>query len=242
MDKGDFIAIVGPNGSGKSTLAKIISGLLKPKSGSYLFDGNEVTRDNIDSLRNKIGIVFQDPESQFIASSVEEDLAFGLEIRNYSREEMIKDVELTLKSINMEEYKKSQPYLLSGGQKQRVAIGTQTIIEQEILIFDEPTSMLDTKNTKSIVELIKKLSDKKTIILITHDPSLVDLADRVIVMEKGSILDESTPRELFDNDKMLKHSNLSKPSYIKAIDALSSMGLNVSGITSEDELIKEVVK
>lgn len=234
INEGEMVAILGHNGSGKSTLSKIIMGLLEPNSGSVIINDQEYTGDEFDKVRDKMGIIFQNPDNQFVGVTVQDDIAFGLENRRIERSEMIERINKYSKVVNMEEYLLTNPENLSGGQKQRVAIAGVLAMETEVIIFDESTSMLDPKGTKEINEMIKKLKeiDNKTIISITHNLEEAVYADRVIVLNNGKIVLDGTPKEVLKNKAILEASGL------KLLDGLEIINdLNESNIKNKKELI-----
>ena len=192
IEEGDFICIVGHNGSGKSTLAKLLCGLLVPTSGHIYIDGKELVAsredEESDMLRQKIGIVFQNPDNQFVGVTVKDDIAFGLENRRINRDEMIHRIEEYSKLVGMDNFLDRSPESLSGGEKQRVAIAGILACDTDIIILDEATSMLDPKGVREVLSVISKLKHKKTIINITHNLNEMVLADKVIVMNEGLIM------------------------------------------------------
>ncbi len=219
IKEGEMVAILGHNGSGKSTIAKLIMGLLDPIKGHiYLnnIDTDSITMNELDKLHAKMGIIFQNPDNQFVGMTVEDDIAFGLENRCVERKEMIEKIHKYAKLVGMEEYLKNNPEDLSGGQKQRVAIAGVLAMDTEVIIFDESTSMLDPKGTKEIIDMIKKLrqSYNKTIITITHNLEEAVFADRVMVLNSGKIVLDGTPQEV------LKEKNILEASGLKLLDSL----------------------
>lgn len=212
---GEMISILGHNGSGKSTIAKLIMGLLQPNSGSIYINGVDtadpnVTETELDKLHAKMGIIFQNPDNQFVGVTVQDDIAFGLENHQIPRDEMIERINKYAKLVDMEKYLLVSPEDLSGGQKQRVAIAGALAMETEVIIFDEATSMLDPKGTAEIIEMIKKLKQKssKTIITITHNLEEAVFADRVIVLNEGHIVLEGKPQEVLKEKEILEASGL----------------------------------
>lgn len=199
IKEGEKIAIIGDNGSGKSTLAKILIGLVKPQSGSIYVEDLLLNEKNLLAIREKIGVVFQNPNYQFIGSNVEEDLAFGLQNKNIDRNEMIKIIDDIANEFEISHLLKSEPHNLSGGQKQKVALASILVLNPEYLILDEVTSMLDSKNTKEIWKTIENIHHKNmTVISITHNMDLAALADRIIVMSNGKIIGDGSPKKIFD--------------------------------------------
>ncbi|HKL95535.1 MAG TPA: energy-coupling factor transporter ATPase [Haploplasma sp.] len=213
IKEGQWISILGHNGSGKSTFAKLLVGLLEVNSGEIIIDGELLTPETVDNIRRKIGIVFQNPDNQFVGVTVRYDIAFGLENQMMSSKEMEERVLEFATYVGMEDYLNKEPHTLSGGQKQRVAIAGALAMEQEILILDEATSMLDPRGTNDIVNLIKKINKekKKTVITITHDLSLASKSDYLYVLKEGSLILEGTPLEVFKEEEILKSSNLEIP-------------------------------
>lgn len=228
IEEGQMVAILGHNGSGKSTLSKIIMGLLDPKSGEVIVDGVKYEGDDFDNIRGKMGIIFQNPDNQFVGVTVQDDIAFGLENRRVPREEMIERINKYSKAVNMEEYLLTNPENLSGGQKQRVAIAGVLAMETEVIIFDESTSMLDPKGTKEINQMIKKLKtlENKTIISITHNLEEAVYADRVIVLNEGKIVLDGTPQEVLKEKDTLEASGLKLLDGISLVNELNNLELN----------------
>ena len=217
INDGEMVAILGHNGSGKSTVAKIIMGLLEINSGEIYINDKLLNQDTIEECRNHMSIIFQNPDNQFVGVTVKDDIAFGLENKNVSREEMIKRVNEYLKLVSMEEFIDRSPEELSGGQKQRVAIAGALAMETELMIFDESTSMLDPKGTKEVNQMIKQIKNdqNKTIIVITHNLEEASYADRVIVLNGGEIVADGTQMEVFKQEKVLEESGL------KTMDSVS---------------------
>src|SRR3989339_2258868 len=213
VEKGSWVSILGHNGSGKSTLSKCLVGLLAPTSGEIFIDGQQLDEKNLPHIRKKIGIVFQNPDNQFVGVTVKHDIAFGLENQCLPHDEMMERINHYAKLVGMEDFLNKEPHHLSGGQKQRVAIAGALAMEQDILILDEATSMLDPEGTREIVELIKYLNKtlNKTIITITHDLSFAGLRDRLIVLKDGEVILEGTPRDVFKHEELLKSSHLELP-------------------------------
>ena len=229
IPQGSYTTIIGHNGSGKSTIAKLILGLLEKKSGNIYVDGVELTEENIDKIRSKIGIVFQNPDNQFIGSTVRDDIAFGLENHCFKREDMDGIIENMAAKVNMTEFLNSEPTKLSGGQKQRVAIASVLAMNLEIIVFDEATSMLDPTGKKEINALIKEIHDnqKLTIISITHDIEEVAQSDNVIVVDQGRIALVGKPEDVFQNEKMMVRMKLDIPFEYKLRNALANKGIKI---------------
>lgn len=209
----EWVSIIGHNGSGKSTIAKLLISLIEPKSGKIFFNDIEMNEDTLDDIRKHIGIVFQNPDNQFVGINVLYDMAFGLENRNVPREGMVKLIEEYSKKVGMQDYLDREPVRLSGGQKQRVAIAGILAMNCDTIILDEATSMLDPEGVKDITNLIKELKNNyhKTIITITHDLDLASLSDRVLVMKDGVLIAEGKPEEIFSDRELLLSSNLDMP-------------------------------
>ena len=204
VKRGEWLSIVGHNGSGKSTTVRLIDGLLEAESGEIVIDGQRLTEENIWNIRRQIGMVFQNPDNQFVGATVEDDVAFGLENQGLSRQEMKKRVEEALDLVGMLDFKKREPARLSGGQKQRVAIAGVVALRPAILILDEATSMLDPEGRRELIETVKGIRKDydMTVISITHDLEEVAMSDRVLVMKKGKIESTSSPRELFSRNDL----------------------------------------
>jgi energy-coupling factor transport system ATP-binding protein len=222
---GEFICILGHNGSGKSTLAKLIMGLLKPTSGEILIDGVILNEETVEDLRGKLGIVFQNPDNQFVGITVKDDIAFGLENRNVNRDEMLKLIDKYARIVGMENFLDRNPESLSGGEKQRVAIAGALASNPKILIFDEATSMLDPKGVSEVLTTIKALKGMKTIIYITHNLNEALLADKLIVMNKGNIILSGTKEEVFKEKEILKSASLDILDELKLIELIENNGL-----------------
>ena len=204
VKRGEWLSIVGHNGSGKSTTVRLIDGLLEAESGEIVIDGKRLTEENVWNIRRQIGMVFQNPDNQFVGATVEDDVAFGLENQGLSRQEMQKRVEEALDLVGMLDFKKREPARLSGGQKQRVAIAGVVALRPAILILDEATSMLDPEGRRELIETVKGIRKDydMTVISITHDLEEVAMSDRVLVMKKGEIESTSSPRELFSRNDL----------------------------------------
>ncbi len=214
IEKGSFTVICGSNGSGKSTLAKLMNGLLVPTEGKVITGGLDTSDDNnMWEIRRNTGMVFQNPDNQIIATSVEEDVAFGLENIGVPREEMLKRVDEALEICGIKEIRKSEPHLLSGGQKQRVSIAGILAMRPSCIVLDESTAMLDPKGRKSVLDIIRKLNREEniTIVLITHHMDEITFADKVIVMEKGEVVRTGTPEEIFSDSRVTEDLNLELP-------------------------------
>ena len=204
VKRGEWLSIVGHNGSGKSTTVRLIDGLLEAESGDIVIDGQQLNEENVWNIRRQIGMVFQNPDNQFVGATVEDDVAFGLENQGLSRQEMKKRVEEALDLVGMLDFKKREPARLSGGQKQRVAIAGVVALRPAILILDEATSMLDPEGRRELIETVKGIRKDydMTVISISHDLEEVAMSDRVLVMKKGKIESTSSPRELFSRNDL----------------------------------------
>ncbi len=213
ISKGSWVSILGHNGSGKSTLSKLLVGLLSPSSGEIYIDGMKLDEAHIAQIRKKIGIVFQNPDNQFVGVTVKHDIAFGLENQCIPYNEMVEKIHHYASLVGMEELLSKEPHQLSGGQKQRVAIAGALAMEQDIMILDEATSMLDPEGTQEIITLIKLLNKdlNKTIITITHELSFAAQSDYLIVLKDGEVILQGTPKEVFNQEDLLKSSNLELP-------------------------------
>ena len=213
IEDGTWVSILGHNGSGKSTLAKLLVGLLEPTSGEIFVDGVKLTEESVNDIRRKIGIVFQNPDNQFVGVTVMHDIAFGLENRCINREDMIEIVKNSSEKVGLENYLDREPYKLSGGEKQRVAIAGILAIDSKYIIFDEATSMLDPDGVRDVIELINELrsTTNKTIITITHDLELAQNSDKIFVFKNGTIKASGKPSEIFMMEDVLNDSNLEVP-------------------------------
>ncbi len=241
VKEGQFISILGHNGSGKSTLAKHINALLTPSDGTIYVDGKDTSKpENELSIRQSAGMVFQNPDNQIIASIVEEDVGFGPENIGIPTDEIWERVERSLKSVGMWKYHAHSPNKLSGGQKQRVAIAGVMAMEPKCIIMDEPTAMLDPQGRKEVIKVAHELNKKKgvTVILITHYMEEVIDSDYVYVMEKGKIVMEGTPREIFSRVDDLKHYRMEVPQVTYLAHELKKNGLDLpEGILTREEFL-----
>ncbi len=231
IERGSFTVILGHNGSGKSTLAKMLNGLNKPTTGDIFVDGiNTKAEETEIEVKRRVGMVFQNPDNQLIASIVEEDVAFGPENLGLEPEVIRQRVDDALKSVGMEEFASSTPHRLSGGQKQRIAIAGIIAMEPECLVLDEPTAMLDPKGRREIIDTLHKLNSEKgiTVILITHYMEEAENADRVLVMNDGKIIGDGKPREVFKNVELLKSVGLDVPQTTELLYALQKNGFKVN--------------
>jgi len=203
--RGEWVSIIGRNGSGKSTTARLIDGLMAAASGEIIINGQTLTEKNVWELRQKVGMVFQNPDNQFVGSTVEDDVAFGMENHGVPREEMLARVNAALERVNMQEFKTKEPARLSGGQKQRVAIAGIVALRPDIIILDEATSMLDPKGRLEIIQVVREIKEQYglTVISITHDLDGASLSDKIIVMRDGKIEQIATPDALFLNHNLV---------------------------------------
>ena len=243
---GDFIAVLGHNGSGKSTLAKHLNAILVPTEGTVIVDGKDTKDDSkVWEIRQSAGMVFQNPDNQIIGTVVDEDVAFGPENMGVPQEELWKRVEDSLRAVGMWEYKNHSPNRLSGGQKQRVAIAGVVAMKPKCIILDEPTAMLDPNGRREVIAKVRELNRQAgvTIILITHYMEEVIHADRVFVMDKGKIVMQGTPREIFSQVERLKELRLDVPQVTLLAHRLRQKGLALpAGILTIDELTEELEK
>ena len=242
VDKGSFVVILGHNGSGKSTLAKLIVGLIEKNSGQIFFNDEEITRKNLRDLQTKTALVFQNPDNQFIGSTVEDDIAFGLENRQFPHEKMQEEINKFAESVNMLDYLDKEPINLSGGQKQRVALAGALILRPEILILDEATSMLDPKGKSTVRKVIKRIHQENpelTIISITHDIDEALLADKVCILSKGKLIKSGRPEEILRDEAMLLELKLDMPFVYKVEKKLNELGVK-SNAESFDQLVEDI--
>ncbi|MGX7150288.1 energy-coupling factor ABC transporter ATP-binding protein [Enterococcus ureasiticus] len=229
IQQGEWIAIIGHNGSGKSTLAKTINGLLLPASGSISVGGKELNETNVWDIRKMVGMVFQNPDNQFVGSTVEDDVAFGLENQGIPRDEMLGRVNDALEKVRMSTFATREPARLSGGQKQRVAIAGVVALRPDIIILDEATSMLDPEGREEVISTIKKIKEESnlTVISITHDIDEAANANRILVMKQGELVSEGTPEKIFSAGTELIQMGLDLPFPEKLKIALKQRGVDV---------------
>ena len=242
IQQGEFIAIVGHNGSGKSTLAKLFNAIFLPTSGTIFVDGiDTLNKELIFEIRKQVGVVFQNPDNQIVATLVEEDVAFAPENLCVSQEKIGKIVDRALEMVDMKKFKKSAVHTLSGGQKQRVAIAGILAMNPKCIVFDESTSMLDPVGRKEVLDVMKKLNreNKTTIINITHHMEEVVFANRVIVMKDGEILKQDTPRNIFSDEDLLKKSGLLAPQVTEFLNTLcGELALKKRTVLDVDEYVE----
>ncbi|WP_297422574.1 energy-coupling factor transporter ATPase [Clostridium sp.] len=244
VKKGEFLVILGHNGSGKSTIAKHMNALLVPSEGTVIVDKLDTSNpENVWNIRSRAGMVFQNPDNQLVATIVEEDVAFGPENLGIEPSEIRKRVDDSLEKVGMAKYKRHAPHLLSGGQKQRIAIAGILAIQPQCIIFDEPTAMLDPSGRKEVLKTIKDLNKKHgiTIVLITHYMDEAAQADRIIVMDGGSVKMEGAPREIFPQVEHMKKIGLDVPQVTELAYELKRAGININGkILNVDEMVNEL--
>ena len=236
IEKGEFVAVLGHNGSGKSTLAKLLNMILTPTKGKIIIDGKDITSetlsdDDVLSLRRTVGMVFQNPDNQLVATIVEDDVAFGLENLGIPSDEIRRRVDEALSDFGMIEYAKHEPHRLSGGQKQRVAIAGVMAMRPECVIFDESTAMLDPLGRKEVLDSILKLNREKqiTVIMITHYMDEAAMADRIVVLNDGKMLIDGTPSEVFEQEQMLLDAGLAIPQCTELVHRLRDYGIALDG-------------
>ena len=242
VEAGKYISIIGHNGSGKSTIAKLLTCLLEPKSGSIVAFGIEANRKNAREIRSHTGIVFQNPDNQFIGSTVRDDIAFGLENRCFPHDKMQEEIERFAESVGMLEYLKKEPIALSGGQKQRVALAGALILRPEILILDEATSMLDPKGKATVRKWLKRIhreNKELTILSITHDIDEALLSDKVLILSKGKLIKEGKPQEVLRDEETLLSIKLDMPFVYKLEKELAAIGID-SNANNIDQLVEDI--
>ncbi|WP_059174148.1 energy-coupling factor ABC transporter ATP-binding protein [Bacillus sp. FJAT-27445] len=241
--EGEWLAIVGHNGSGKSTLARLLNGLQYPQKGEIVVGGIPLSEQTVWDIRKKLGMVFQNPDNQFVGTTVKDDVAFGLENNGIPQEEMAVSVSEALAKVKMEQFLNQEPHHLSGGQKQRVAIAGVLALRPSIIILDEATSMLDPRGREEVLETVRLLKDEKslTVISITHDLDEASRADRIIVMNQGKVYREGNPEEIFALDEELVSLGLDIPFAVKMGKALVEKGMKLpKNYLSEEELVTEL--
>ncbi|MBR3868616.1 MAG: energy-coupling factor transporter ATPase [Clostridia bacterium] len=242
IKKGEFVAILGHNGSGKSTLAKLSNAIILPESGNVFVEGMDTADEKLEyDIRQKVGVVFQNPDNQIVATIVEEDVAFGPENLGIEPAEIRQRVDDALKSVGMYEYRLHEPHKLSGGQKQRVAIAGVMAMQTDCIVLDEPTAMLDPKGREEVMKSMLRLNKEmgKTVVLITHYMDEAVKADRVIVMNSGNVVLDGTPREVFSHEEIIENAGLELPDSSKLALKLKKNGVNLpDGILTPDEFIE----
>ncbi|EFS02017.1 energy-coupling factor ABC transporter ATP-binding protein [Listeria seeligeri] len=243
--KGEWVALVGHNGSGKSTIAKLLNGLLFPEDGLIKIGHFVLSEKNIWEIRRQVGMVFQNPDNQFVGATVQDDVAFGLENHGVPHDVMVKRVESALNEVGMQSYALHEPARLSGGQKQRVAIAGVLALQPDVIILDEATSMLDPRGRAEVMETIRIMREQEdiTVISITHDLDEVLFADRVIVMNEGEIHSEGTPKEIFEQADAMRKIGLGVPFIIELQEKLAAGGFETgSTVLSEGALLDQLWK
>ena len=243
LEKGSYVALIGHNGSGKSTLAKLMIGLLPLQKGEILINGLKLEKANYAKIRSQVGIVFQNPDNQFIGSTVEDDIAFGLENREVPHEEMRGIIDEYASKVGMINYLKKEPTNLSGGQKQRVAIAGILALKPKVIIFDEATSMLDPRGRKEIASIIKEMRQNMpdlTIISITHDVEEAYQADKVVLLSKGQLRAFDEPSKIFSNEELIKECNLIKPFILNVKDECKKIGIDIKDASSIEEAVEKI--
>lgn len=238
----EWVCILGHNGSGKSTLSKLIIGLLVPLKGSIDVNDKILSEETVYDIRKEVGIVFQNPDNQFVGTTVLDDIVFGMENQQIEREEMKRRVEIFINKVKMNDFLLSEPHMLSGGQKQRVAIAGALALNSQILIFDESTSMLDPQGRENITSLIKELKTDgdKTIISITHDINEAMLADRVILMKEGKVVSSGKPDEILQDEPLLKDCGLDVPFTVKLSQKLKAYNLLDKLYVKQEDLVNSL--
>ena len=239
IQAGEFVAVLGHNGSGKSTFAKHLNAILLPSSGKvYSYGYDTGVEDNLFNIRKNVGMVFQNPDNQLVATVVEEDVAFAPENMGVPSAEIRKRVDDALKTVGMEQFARHAPHMLSGGQKQRIAIAGVLAMEPNVLVMDEPTAMLDPRGRKEVINTVKMLNKDYgiTVILITHHMDEAALADRIVVINEGQVLLDGTPKEVFKNRSSLEEIGLAVPQTVEILDDLNRHGaaLDCTALTVQE--------
>lgn len=246
IERGEYISVIGRNGSGKSTLSRLLNGLLIPTEGDVFIDGiNSKDKNSLFEIRKKVGVVFQNPDNQLVASIVEDDVAFGPENLAIEREEIGKRIDFALKAVDMERYRKSSPERLSGGQKQRVAIAGVLALNPEVLILDESTSMLDPVGREEVLSKVRKINkeEKVTVIAVTHYIEETEFSDKILVLDEGELKYFDTPKEVFSHQKELIELGLDIPKSMQIAKKLKERGINISdNVVTEKDLVESLCK
>ncbi len=244
VEEGEFVAVLGHNGSGKSTLARLANGLLEADAGEISVFGKPLTNKNLFEIRKNVGVVFQNPDNQTVASYVEDDVAFGAENIGLPREEIGARIEFALGAVGMQDYRHATVARLSGGQKQRVAIAGVLALKPKIMILDESTAMLDPRGRKEIIDVVLRLNreEKITVLLVTHFPEEALLADRAIVMNRGEIVMSGAPEEIFERQEELLTYNLDLPRIGAIANRLRAGGMEIEDTMSEEKLAEEIAR
>ena len=244
VEEGEFVVVLGHNGSGKSTLARLANGLLEADAGEISVFGKPLTNKNLFEIRRNVGVVFQNPDNQTVASYVEDDVAFGAENIGLPREEIGARIEFALGAVGMQDYRHATVARLSGGQKQRVAIAGVLALKPKIMILDESTAMLDPRGRKEIIDVVLRLNreEKITVLLVTHFPEEALLADRAIVMNRGEIVMSGAPEEIFERQEELLTYNLDLPRICAIANRLRAGGMEIEDTMSEEKLAEEIAR
>ena len=246
VKKGEWLSVIGHNGSGKSTLAKLLNGLFLPREGTVTVEGIDTTdEERIWELRQKVGMIFQNPDNQMVATVVEEDVAFGLENVGIAPEEIRARVDEALAAVNMSQFAGAAPHMLSGGQKQRVAIAGVLAMKPDVILMDEPTAMLDPSGRREVMETVQRLHREEgmTVVLITHFMEEALRGDRVIVMEKGKTVMEGSPREVFTKVETLKGIGLDVPPMTELAHRLKKHGVELDeSLMTVEEMVEELCR
>jgi len=243
--EGEWLALVGHNGSGKSTLARLLNGLLLPTEGAIHVMGTAINKESVWEVRKHVGMVFQNPDNQFVGTTVRDDVAFGLENIGVERDEMVRRIEWAAERVKMSKFLEYEPHRLSGGQKQRVAIASVLAVQPAIIILDEATSMLDPIGRAEVLSTVRELKNEAniTVISITHDLEEAALADRIIVMNGGEKFAEGTPEEIFQLDERLNEIGLDLPFSYKVSKLLQQNGVSLEKLhITEESLVDELCK
>ncbi len=244
VKKGEFLAVIGHNGSGKSTLSKHMNAILLPTGGRMFVEGIDTSdEDRVYDVRRKVGLVLQNPDNQLVASIVEEDVAFGPENLGVEPQEIRRRVDEALKAVDMYEYRHHAPHKLSGGQKQRIAIAGILAMEPDCIVLDEPTAMLDPKGREEVISAVTKLNKERgiTVVIITHNMDETVNCDRVVVMDKGRILTQGTPREVFSQVQLIRSHQLDVPQATELCAKLCACGLKLSQLPLDTDECIEVL-
>lgn len=247
LPRGQWTALIGPNGSGKSTITRLLDGLITPDNdkSTIVVGGIKLTPDTLWQVRDQIGIVFQNPENQFVGATVEDDVAFGLENRQVPLPEMKQKVAWALDQVGMSAYKDSEPQLLSGGQKQRVAMAGIIALRPQLIILDEATSMLDPAGRKQLLSLVRKLQKEEglTVLAVTHDLNEANTADQLLVLNQGRIQAQDKPAAIFADPEQITRLGLELPFIYQVKEALAAQGINIAReIASEEGLVSELCR
>lgn len=246
INKGEFVVLLGHNGSGKSTLAKLLNGFLTPQEGEVLVDGvSTADEDKIFEIRSKVGMVFQNPDNQMVASIIEDDIAFGCENLGVPREDIIKRVDWALATVGMSEYRDRTPFKLSGGQKQRIAIAAILAMLPQVLILDESTAMLDPEGREEVMRTITALNKQKqmTVVLITHYMDEALNADKVVVLNGGKAVCVGTPREVFAQEEIIREAKLELPTATQiAYDIRRALNVEIKEPLTDEELAEALCR